>query len=116
VGRGRWGQACCGTRQQAAGGRRQAARGPTPGRLGTHPAPAPAPPPPPAPARYIIDLGHPVICLEYKHVSLRLTARIPTIDDVTHDVVAILDKFDIGRCAAGGRGGGWRAARGAPLA
>lgn len=47
--------------------------------------------------RYILDLGHPVICLEYKHVSLRLTQRIPTIDDVTHDVVAILDKFDIGR-------------------
>jgi hypothetical protein len=38
-----------------------------------------------------------VICLEYKHVSLRLTQRIPTIDDVTADVVAILDKFDIGR-------------------
>lgn len=41
-----------------------------------------------------------MICLEYKHVSLRLTQRIPTIDDVITDVVAILDKFDIGRCAA----------------
>lgn len=44
-----------------------------------------------------MDLGHPVICLEYKHVSLRLTTDIPTIDDVVRDVVSILDKFDIGR-------------------
>ncbi|KIY91694.1 hypothetical protein MNEG_16270 [Monoraphidium neglectum] len=52
--------------------------------------------------KYILDLGHPVICLEYKHVSLRLTQRIPTIDDVITDVVAILDKFDIGRaCVVG---------------
>ena len=52
--------------------------------------------------KYIVDLGHPVICLEYKHVSLRLTQRIPTIDDVAADVVAILDRFDVGRaCVVG---------------
>ena len=51
-------------------------------------APAPSP-------RYILDLGHPVLCLEYKHVSLRLTTSLPTIDDVTRDVVGILDKLDV---------------------
>ncbi|KAI8474759.1 MAG: hypothetical protein J3K34DRAFT_517850 [Monoraphidium minutum] len=52
--------------------------------------------------KYILDLGHPVICLEYKHVSLRLTQRIPTIDDVIKDLVHILDKLDIGRaCIVG---------------
>eukprot|EP00879_Flechtneria_rotunda_P002453 GHRR01002650.1.p1 GENE.GHRR01002650.1~~GHRR01002650.1.p1 ORF type:complete len:398 (+),score=48.43 GHRR01002650.1:380-1573(+) len=52
--------------------------------------------------KHVIALEHPVIVIEYKHVAMRLSAYIPTVDEVTENVVKILDYEQIPKvCVVG---------------
>ncbi|WIA41530.1 hypothetical protein OEZ86_008900 [Tetradesmus obliquus] len=61
---------------------------------------------------YVIRLGHPVVVVEYKHVAMRLSSYIPSVDEVTEGVVRILDHECIQRtCIVGHSYGSFMASR-----
>ncbi|KAF8073253.1 NIFU1 [Scenedesmus sp. PABB004] len=41
--------------------------------------------------RHVVGLGHPVIVVEMKHVSMRVTSYIPPVDEVAEGVVRVLE-------------------------
>jgi len=66
--------------------------------------------------RYILATGHPVIVVEYKHVGMRLCSHIPSVDEVTSQVISVLDAEGAGKvCVMGHSYGSFVASRIAQL-